>query len=263
VLVLLLQLVIAPALVGAATLTARRFGGHAGGIVSAFPAIVGPVLLIGAHDHGTAFAAREASGTLLGLVTLSGFVLAYARMALRSGWRASLAVAWAASAAGAAVLSGVGTGPVAGLAAAAASLACAHRLLPDGAVLSQPPSAGWRGELASRIALTAVLVVSLSVAARLLGPFAGGVLAALPVLASVLAAFTHRHQGAPALHALLGGMLAGMGGFVAFCFVIAVLVDRAGVLTAFAVATLAAVVAQAAVALRHQQDLSEALKAVS
>src|SRR6185295_3110480 len=42
---LVLELVVAPALVGAATLAARRWGQRTGGLVSAFPAIVGPVLL--------------------------------------------------------------------------------------------------------------------------------------------------------------------------------------------------------------------------
>src|SRR5215212_7951326 len=96
---LVLELVVAPGLVGAATLAARRWGQRIGGLVSAFPAIVGPVLLIAAHQHGTAFAAKTASGTLLGLVALSGFALAYGRTALRGGWRASLAAGWATAAA--------------------------------------------------------------------------------------------------------------------------------------------------------------------
>ncbi len=66
-----LQLLVAPALVAAATLAARRWSPRVGGVVSAFPAIVGPVLLIGADAHGTAFAARAATGTLLGLVALA------------------------------------------------------------------------------------------------------------------------------------------------------------------------------------------------
>ena len=59
----LLQLSIAPALVGGSTLVARRWHERAAGIVSAFPAIVGPVLLITAHEHGAAFAGRVADGT--------------------------------------------------------------------------------------------------------------------------------------------------------------------------------------------------------
>src|SRR4051794_31524427 len=99
-----IEVVLAPALVGAATLAARRWGEQTGGLVSAFPAIVGPVLLVTALEHGAGFAARAASGTLLGLVALSAFTFAYARASRRLSWPASLATGWAA--AGAAGLAG-------------------------------------------------------------------------------------------------------------------------------------------------------------
>jgi hypothetical protein len=250
VLVALLELVLAPALVGAATLAARRWGEATGGLVSAFPAIVGPVLLIAAHEHGGAFAARTASGTLLGLVALSGFALAYGRTALRAGWRASLAAGWATAAAIAVLLGAVEAGPLAGLVAATLSLLVARRALPSGAAArATTPARAPRWDLALRMVLTAVLVVSLTAAASRLGPVVGGVLAALPALASILAVFTHEQHGAQAVVLLLRGMLSGMAGFVAFCAVVAVLVDRAGVGPTFAAAALAAVSVQAATAL--------------
>src|SRR3954468_2789753 len=60
-----IEVVLAPALVGAATLAARRWGERTGGLVSAFPAIVGPGLLVTALEHGAAFAGRAASGALV------------------------------------------------------------------------------------------------------------------------------------------------------------------------------------------------------
>ena len=249
-LVALLELVLAPALVGVATLAARRWGEAIGGLVSAFPAIVGPVLLIAAHQHGSAFAAKTASGTLLGLVALSGFALAYGRTALRAGWRASLAAGWATAAAIAVLLGAVEAGPLAGLVAATLSLLAARRALPSGAAArATTPALPPRCDLALRMALTALLVVVLTAAASRLGPVVGGVLAALPALASILAVFTHEQHGAQAVVLLLRGMLSGMAGFVAFCAVVAVLVDRAGVGATFTVAALAAVCVQAATAL--------------
>jgi hypothetical protein len=249
VLVALLELVVAPALVGASTLAARRWGEDIGGLVSAFPAIVGPVLLIAAHQHGSAFAARTASGTLLGLVALSGFALAYGRTALHAGWRVSLAAGWLTAAVIAVLLGRVEAGPLAGLVAATLSLLVARRALPRGAaVLAAMPARPPRWDLAVRMALTAVLVVSLTAAASRLGPVVGGVLAALPALASILAVFTHEQHGAQALVLLLRGMLSGMAGFVVFCALVAVLVGRTGVGPSFTVAALAAVCVQAATA---------------
>jgi hypothetical protein len=242
----ILQLVVAPLLVGVSTLAARRWGQRIGGLLSAFPAIVGPLLLIAVDEHGPAFAARAATGTLLGLVALSGFVLAYGRTASRAGWRTSLIVAWTAAGGIAALVATIDAGPGVAMAGATASLVIAHRLLPNGAAppLSSPP----RWDLPLRLGMTAVLIISLTAVANSCGPLVGGVLAALPALACILAVVTHGQHGNAALVALLRGMLIGMVAFALFCFLIAVLVERAGVGVAFAAATLAAVFTQAAAA---------------
>jgi hypothetical protein len=246
-LVLLLQFVIAPGLVGAATLAARIWGHAAGGLLSAFPAIVGPVLLIGAITHGPAFAARSAVGTLLGLATLSGFVVAYARTAPYAGWPLSLAAGWAVAALLALLVGSLDVGLGAALATAVLSLALAYRALPRGGE-RRAPARPPRWDLPLRMAMTALLVAALAAAGTRLGPTAGGILAALPILACVLAAFTHEQQGAAAVAQLLRGMLAGMAGFVSFCALVAGLVQPAGIVAAFALATLAALGAQLALA---------------
>jgi hypothetical protein len=244
-----LELVVAPALVGAATLAARRWGQRIGGLVSAFPAIVGPVLLVAALEHGAAFAARAANGTLLGLVALSGFALAYGLTATTAGWRTSVAAGWAAAGVLGLAVGAVAAGPPAGLAAAAVSLAAAHRLLPSagaGALPAEPVVPRW--DLPLRMALTALLVVSLTAAASRFGAVVGGVLAALPALASILSVFTHAQYGSAAVAVLLRGMLAGMAGFVCFCALVAALVEPAGIAAAFTVAAVAALAVQAATA---------------
>ena len=237
------ELLLAPALVALSTVVARRFGERAGGVVSAFPAIVGPVLLIIALAHGAQFAATAANGTLLGLVSLAAFALVYARFARGHGWRASLAAGWACAAlAGlAAGLAGGGKPAPAGLLAAVLSLTVAWRALPAAA---SPPSATC-GSMLARTSTAALLVALLATAADALGPLVGGMLAALPVLACVLAVFTHRDQGADAVIGLLRGMLAGMAAFVIFCQVISMLIVPYGIASAFAAATAVAAVVQA------------------
>jgi hypothetical protein len=242
-----LELILAPGLVGVSTVASRRWGEHVGGLVSAFPAIVGPVLFIAAREHGTAFAARTASGTLLGLVALSGFVLVYGQAAMRTGWRTSLAAGWGTAAVIGALLSAIDADAVVGLAAATLSLLAAYRLLPRVAVAATVRAApSW--DLPVRMALTAALVASLAASAAAVGPAIGGLLAALPVLASILAAGTHQQNGPVALVALLRGMLSGMAGFVVFCVLVAALVDRTAMATAFSTAAVAAIAVHAALA---------------
>jgi hypothetical protein len=248
---LLLELVVAPALVGAATLAARRWGQRIGGLVSAFPAIVGPVLLVAALNHGAAFAARAASGTLLGLVALAGFALVYGRAAGRTTWGTSLGVAWAAAGVLGLSVGTLAAGTLVALLAASVSLLIAHRLLRTagaraGALPAEPVVPRW--DLPLRMALTALLAVTLTAAASRLGPVVGGILAALPVLASILAVFTHARYGAAAVVDLLRGMLGGMAGFVSFCALVAVLAVPAGIAGAFVAATVTALAVQAATA---------------
>ena len=52
-------------LVAVSTIAAVRWGHVIGGVLSAFPLIVGPVLLVAADRHGTAFAAQTAAAAVL------------------------------------------------------------------------------------------------------------------------------------------------------------------------------------------------------
>lgn len=241
---------IAPLLVAATTLVARRHGPNAGGIVSAFPAIVGPVLLIDLLEHDARFTADAASGTLLGLVALALFAALYGRIAAaRRPWPRALLAAWAGAGIVGALLAALTVPPLLAALAAAVALVAAARALPP-TPPHDPAAATGQGSLPVRMLTAAALVVALSAAAGALGPTAGGVLSALPVLASVLAVFTHRDHGPHATVALLLGMLRGLAGYVAFCLLIALLIEPAGPAAAFSAATAAALAAQLATAAR-------------
>jgi hypothetical protein len=253
----LIALGLSPALVAASTVADMRWGPKLGGVVSAFPAVVGPVLLIDVIGHGQGFAARAADGTLFGLVALAAFLAAYAWAAPRSGWKPSLVAGWVAAGAAAGV-TGLLTrhaGWPAGPLVAIASLGLAYAALPAVSSVSRRRLDGTHLSLGRRsahpvlvrMATTAALVIALSLASGIAGPFIGGMLAALPVLASVLCVFAHRESGVEALIGLLRGMLGGMAGFVAFCEIIALAVRGAGTAVAFLAATAGAVIVQALV----------------
>lgn len=236
----LLELLLAPLLAGLSTLAARRFGHGVGGLVSAFPAIVGPTLLIAAGQHGGAFAARAATGTLLGLVGLGAFAVAFGRLARIRTWPVALAGAWAAAALVTVTAAQADRRLPIALGLAVASLVAAWLALPASAGAAGPAEPGG---IRARMLVTFLLVAVLSAAADEVGAFAGGILAALPVLGSVLSVATLRAGGPEATIGLLRGMLAGMGSFVAFCAVIA-LVASSEVGAAFALALAAALSAQ-------------------
>jgi hypothetical protein len=240
--------------VGAATVAARRWGQRAGGVVSALPAIVGPVLLIGAERQGTSFAAEAATGTLLGLAALSAFAFVYGRFALRGPWPTSLAAAWLAAAAIGAAVEAVDVELVGASLVAVVSLALAYRGLP---ALRVPLPGAARSQLddVARMALTAALILVLAAAAARLGARVGGILAALPVLACILATFAHARHGGAAAVQLLRGMLSGMAGFVVFCAVVAACAVTLGVAATITLAAAAALVTHGLVLSANRRDV--------
>ena len=87
---LILKLVVTPALIGAASLTGRRWGAAVGGWLVGFPFTSGPIAIFLALDHGASFAASASVGMLLGTISQAIFCLAYS-------WSASRGVPWLAS----------------------------------------------------------------------------------------------------------------------------------------------------------------------
>lgn len=222
-----LKVALAPILILLATLAGRRWGPGVGGWLAGLPLTSGPVSLVLALEHGPEFAARAAVGTLLGLVSLALFSLAYRAVAPRAGWPGSLAAALAAFAASTLVL---GSAPV--TPGAAFGLACLVLALVSAAL-------AWRGpgrpaprlgpaDLGVRMGLAALLVLTLTGVAGRLGPVLAGSLSPVPVFGALLAVFAHREQGAGAAIQLLRGMVMGSFGFAAFMLVVAVTLGRFG-----------------------------------
>ena len=244
--VLAIKVLLGPGLVVVSTLAGRQLGPAVGGWFSALPVIAGPVLLVVALEHGERFAARSAVGTLVGLVGVSAFIAGYALLARRAaGPMACLLAGWTACLAVTAGLRSVEVGPWAAAAMALGSLAAASAIL-GRQVPAGPGRPERRGDLPARAAATALLVLLLSFTAGAFGPHTGGLLVALPVLASLLALFTHSHQGGPAAIGLLRGMLVGLIGFTAFILTIAEWLPTLGIPIAFGAAAAVALALQVA-----------------
>jgi hypothetical protein len=239
---LTLKLVLVPALVAGVTLGARRWGPRVGGWLTALPLVAGPTLLFLALEQGEAFAARAASGTLVGLIAVAAFGLAYGRLARGRPWAWSLVGGWAAFGATTAALQLVPWTPSLALLATLGAFALAGRLLPDpGRHLAPAPPPAW--DLPLRMLGTLAVVLGVTSLADRLGPDLSGALTPFPVALGVVLVFAHAQQGAAPAIALLHGFLPGMWGFALFCLVLSLTMVALGAWAAL----LAALGAQGAV----------------
>lgn len=246
-LLIAVKLLLAPSFVVGASLAARRFGVRIGGLIGGLPVVAGPILLAYALAHGRAFAAGAAAGTLLGLVSLIAFVVVYARLAGRLPWGASMLGGWLAFAVATVAFSAVSLPLGASLALAALALALGLATLPRPAGRAPAHAAPPAWDLPLRAACAVVLVLSLTAIAGWLGPQLSGLLAPFPIIATVLATFTHAQRGTDELRRLLRGLISGFGAFALFCFALAVSLPRLDTAAAFALATALALCTQALV----------------
>jgi hypothetical protein len=242
--VLALKLLLAPAFVVLASLCARRFGPRIGGLVGGLPVVAGPILLILAITHGRDFGAGSARASLLGLVSLAGFVVVYAFLCRRWEWTVALPVGWGGFLVCTAMLSGVSPPVGLSLALALTSFLVALAIVPRprGGVLAGTPPA-W--DLPLRALAAAAMVVTLTAVSSTLGAHLSGLLAPFPIVTSVLAAFTHAQRGAEETLALLRGMLIGFFAFALFCTTAAIALPAVSTGVAFTLAAAVALATQA------------------
>jgi hypothetical protein len=241
---LLLKLLLAPGLIGAATLAARRWGPGVGGWLVGLPLTSAPVSIFLALEQGPAFAARAASGTLAGLGGVGVFCLAYGLAATRASWPVSTAVGLGAFAATLLVL-GAAALPL----AAACGVTCG---LLGGITVGLPRTVGrlrvsprpwW--DLPLRMTVAPAIILGVTTAAHWLGPALSGLLSPIPVFALVLGAFTHRAEGPEAAVDLLRGVVIGSFSFAAFFLVVGLGLERLGLAPTYGLATLVALVVNA------------------
>src|SRR5258707_12805186 len=83
---MILKLVLAPIIIGSASLAGRKWGPAVSGWVVGLPLTSGPVAFILAISHDTTFAFGAIRGTLSGGFSLIAFCLTYAWLARKFNW---------------------------------------------------------------------------------------------------------------------------------------------------------------------------------
>jgi len=214
------------------------------GWLVALPFTSGPIAFFLALDHGVAFAAGAAAGSLVGAIAQAAFCLAYGRLAGPRGWPLPLVAGSLAFTAAGAALRQAALAPLPLLSGTVAALALAFRLMPRGSgAAGAAPLPRW--DIPARMTVTTALVLLLTRLAPALGPELSGLLATFPLYAAILAVFAHHHEGPARATQVLRGLLLGLFAFAGFFAVLATLITQAGVGTAFLAAMAVALALQA------------------
>jgi hypothetical protein len=255
----LLKLLLVPILIALVTLAGRRWGPGVAGRLSALPVVAGPILLAIALEQGAEFAATAAANTLLAVLAILVFSIAYARSA-RFGLGRAMTVALLAYALAVLVLKSVAIGLWTGFAVVLVALLAAPFLFGPAPAQAAPGEPGARtpgartpgaripsNDLPWRMLAGAVLSLGVTYAAAQLGARLSGLFAMFPVMSTVLVGFSHRASGPGFAVALLRGMVNGYYAFAVFCLVLSLLLRTESIGLAFLVATCAALAVQFAV----------------
>lgn len=244
-LLLALKLTLVPALIGGVTLAGRRWGPSVAGWLSAFPVVSAPILFFITLEHGAAFGANAAAGTLSAVLAILVFGISYAWAATRYGWGVCVVASFAAYFAAVASLRAWEPAIVPAALAVLAALLAAPRLFPL-TDRNANGSTARANDMHLRMAAGAVLVLAVTHFSSRLGPQLSGVLAMFPVMSSVLVIFSHRHSGAGFAINLLRGMVLGYYAFAVFCVALSLALLSMSVGTAFVVSLACALLMQAA-----------------
>ncbi len=248
---LVFKLISTPLLLAATSLAGRRWGTSVGGALAAVPIVAGSIAFFVSLDNGPEFGSRTAAATLVGVCSLGCYSLVYARASTRFGWPACLLAAYSTVAVTSLAVVPLANAPgFAVFAIAVVALAVASRLMPPVRPGPRPEPPAW--DIPARMVTGTVLVVVLTGVAQSLGPQLSGLLAAFPLVFTVLLVFTHRHEGADRARGLLRGFVAGLVATSLFLEIVADGLAPLGVWLAFAVAT-SGFVAYQAVVVRHMR----------
>lgn len=243
---LLLKLTIAPGLVWIGTLVGRRWGPRAGGFVAGFPNSAGPILLLIAMEQGVTFGSSTAASGLLGLIALAAFNPAYVWTAMRAPVWLSLLAGWVAFILVMILLKNWHPPLPLALLAALIALNLARYSLPNIPLPEHPPTPS-RWDLPLRLLSAALIVLTLTGMAKILGPTWSGMLSPFPVISAVLAAFSHASMGAAGASRTLKGILLALNAVALFMAIVSHFLPTHGIAFSFSLALAAGAVLQYAV----------------
>lgn len=242
--ILVLKLILAPVIIGSASLAGRKWGPAVSGWIVGMPLTSGPVIFFVALSHDAAFAANAALGVLSGGFSLVAYALTYSWLATRFRWYVAITGSLLVFAASTTLLQNhiFPLAPVIVLLCAA--LAAGLWLMPRDEVEKESESQPGKWDIPFRIFIGTSFILLLTGIAPLIGPRLTGLLTTIPLYVTILTIFAHRNQGPAAAAHVQRGLLYGMFAFTGFFTVLSLLIEKTSLGISFGAAILTALVIQ-------------------
>jgi hypothetical protein len=235
---LIIKLIFTPLIIAAATTAVRKWGPSIGGLLIGLPLTSGPISVFLALEQGQAFAAQAARGSVLGLVGVAAFCIAYARSSRRWAWLVSAACGLGAYLAATWLISGFPSGLLPSVLLVLAVLGTAVVLIgsPEAGACSTP-APKW--DMPLRMIVATAMLLFITGGAAALGPKWSGLLSPFPIFSFVMVVFIHRQGNAVGVQPLLRGVIIGVFSYAAFFIIVGVLVEKFSLGWVYVLATLA------------------------
>jgi len=241
--IFLLKLILAPIIIGFASLAGRKWGVAVSGWLVGLPLTSGPVAFFIALSHDRAFAFETVRGVLSGGFSLVAYTLVYAWIAKRFNW----AISFAASIlvfSGTTLLLQDATLPFIPLFFYILTVIwLGARLMPKHEAVDVIATPG-RWDIPIRILLGTSFILLITGSAPYIGARLTGLLSTIPLYVSILTIFAHHHQGPAGAASVLYGLLLGLFSFAGFYLALGLLIESSSLGLAFGAAIFSALIIQ-------------------
>jgi hypothetical protein len=241
--ILVLKLIMAPVIIGSASLAGRKWGPAVSGWIVGMPLTSGPVVFFLALSHDVTFATNAVLGVVSGGLSLISYALTYAWLATRFRWHVAFIGGFTVFAIITTLLQNISLPLIPIFLIVCAAIVLGLRLMPNDAVEDGETRLG-KWDIPSRILIGTSFILLITGSASFIGPRLTGLLTMIPLYVTILAIFAHRHQGPAAAAHVLRGLLYGMFAYAGFFITLGLLLEQAGIAVSFISAILVALLVQ-------------------
>ena len=241
--VLVLKLILAPLIIGSASLAGRRWGPAVSGWIVGMPLTSGPVIFFLALSHGVAFAESSALGVLSGGISLVLYALAYAWLATRFRWQVAIVGSILIFSLTTLYLQTVVIPLYLVTPLVVVAILVGLKFMPrDELEMKASNTSLW--DIPVRILIGTSFILLLTGIAPYIGSRLTGLLTTIPLYVTILSVFAHRDHGFAAAVHVLRGLLYGLFAFIGFFLVLSLLIENTSLGVSFGLAILTALSVQ-------------------